>query len=165
MDDVEEFDELSLNLSTLSNNGNDNMEITSVIDNRVESIVKSTPIFDYKEQFDLFLQLKTGESTKKYIISTYDKQFQDYYEAAIDGKGTNYIVNYTLTKQANSYLRQSDSDTLFLFLYSKLTSTLSWKESAVFVPLIDHLLYNKNVYIPHNTADIRTKLLEDWHSL
>ena len=169
MNDVEDFDAFSLNFSTLSNNSHDNMEITSVIDNRVGSIVKFPQTFGSNEQLDLFLQLKIGESPKKDIISTYDKQFQDYYEAAIDRKGPNYIVNYILTKQANSCSRRSDSDTLFLILYSKLTNTLSQKESAVFVPLIDHILYDKNVYIPHNTAastaNIRTKLLEGWHSL
>ena len=50
-------------------------------------------------------------------------------------------------------------------MYSKLTSTLSRKESAVFVSLIDHILHDKNVYIPRNTADIRTKLHEGPHSL
>ena len=101
---------------------------------------------------------------KKILFLRYDNEFQDYLEAAIAGKGANYIVNYALTKQADSYSTRSDSDTLFLFLYSKLTSTLSRKESAVFVSLIDHILHDKNVYIPRNTADIRTKLLEGWHS-
>ena len=123
MDDVEDFDELSLNLSTLSNNSNDNMEITSDIDNRVGSLVKFPPTFGSKEELDFFLQLKIAEFSKKDIISTYDKRIQDYYEAAINGKGANYIINYILTKEANSYSRQSDSNTLFLLLYSKLTST------------------------------------------
>ena len=101
-DDVEDFDELSLNLSTLSHNSNDNMKITSVIDNRMESIVKFSLISDFKEQLDLFLQWKIEESTKIDIISTYDKRFHDYDEAAIDGKGANYIINYTLTKQTHS---------------------------------------------------------------
>ena len=101
----------------------------------------------------------------KDIISTYDNQFQDYYEAAIAGKGVNYIVNYALTKQVDTYSSRSDSDTLFLFLYSKLTSTMSRKEQAVLVSLIDHLLYDKNVYIPRRTADIRIKLHEGPHSL
>ena len=162
---VEDFEALSLNALALSQDSKDDMEIASVIDNRVESIVRFPPIFDSKQQLDLFLQGAIGESTKQSIISTYEKQFQDYYEAAIDGKGANYIVNYTLTKQADSYSTRSDSDTLFLFLYSKLTSTLSRKESAVFVSLIDHILHDKNVYIPCNTADIRTKLHEGPHSL
>ena len=59
----------------------------------------------------MFLQLKIEKFTKKDIISTYDKKLQDYYEAAINRKVVNYIVNYTLTKQANSYSRRSDSDT------------------------------------------------------
>ena len=130
MDDVEDFDELSLDLSTLSKDSNDNMKITSVIDNRVGSVVKFSPTFD----------------SRKNIISTYDKRFQDYYKAAIDGKGANYIVNYILTKEANSYSRRSDSNTLLLFLYCKLISILSQKESAVFVCLIDHILYMIRTY-------------------
>ena len=33
------------------------------------------------------------------------------------------------------------------------------------VSLIDHILHDKNVYIPRNTADIHTKLHEGPHSL
>ena len=79
--------------------------------------------FDSKEHLDSFLQLKIEESTRKDIIFTYDNEFQNYHEAAIAGKGANYIVNYALTKQVDTYSTRSDSDTLFLFLYSKLTST------------------------------------------
>ena len=49
MDDVEDFNELSLNFSTLSNDSHDDMEITSVINNRVESMVEFPPIFGSKE--------------------------------------------------------------------------------------------------------------------
>ena len=42
---------------------------------------------------------------------------------------------------------------------------MSRKEQAVLVSLIDHVLYDKNVYIPRRTADIRTKLHEGPHSL
>ena len=52
MDDVEDFDEMSLNFSTMSNNSHDNMESTSDIDNRVGSIVKFPPTFDSKEHLD-----------------------------------------------------------------------------------------------------------------
>ena len=79
MDDVEDFDEMSLNFSTLSNNSHADMESTSVIDNRVGSMLKFPTTFDSKEHLDSFLQLKIEESTEKDIISTYDNQFQDYY--------------------------------------------------------------------------------------
>ena len=36
VDQVEDFDTLSLNLPILSHNSNDDMEITSIIDNRVK---------------------------------------------------------------------------------------------------------------------------------
>ena len=65
--------------------------------------MRFSQIFDSKEQLDLFLQGKIGESIKTDIISTYNKKFQGYYEAAIDGKGAHYIVNYALTKQANRF--------------------------------------------------------------
>ena len=42
---------------------------------------------------------------------------------------------------------------------------MSRKEQAVLVSLIDHVLYDKNVYIPRRTANIRTKLHEGPHSL
>ena len=42
---------------------------------------------------------------------------------------------------------------------------MSQKEQAVLVFLIDHVLYDKYVYIPRRTADIRTKLHEGPHSL
>ena len=64
MDDVEDVDEMSLNISTLSNNSHANMKSTFVIDNRVESMVKFPTTFDSKERLDLFLQLKIKESTK-----------------------------------------------------------------------------------------------------
>ncbi len=161
----EDFDELSLDLSTVSTNSNDHMEIKSVINSGVGTQVLFPLTFGSKDELDSFLRLKIPPSSTTDIISTYDKRFQDYYEAAIDGKGANYIVNYILTKEANSYSSRSDSDTLFLLLYSKLTSTLSQKASAVFISLIDHILYDKNVYIPHTTADLRGKLLDGRHSL
>ena len=68
MDDVEDFDEISLNFSTLSNDSHANMESTSVIDNRVGSMVKSPTTFDSKEYLDSFLQLKIEESTKKTLF-------------------------------------------------------------------------------------------------
>ena len=37
---IEDFDELSLNLSTVSNDSNDNMDISSVIDNGVGSQIE-----------------------------------------------------------------------------------------------------------------------------
>ena len=101
------------------------MDIIFVIDNVVGSLVEFSPTFGSKEELDSNLQFEIAESSKTDIISTYDKRFQDYYEAAIDGKGANYIVNYILTKEANIYSSRFDSNTLFLLFYSKLTSTLS----------------------------------------
>ena len=144
--DSEDFDELSLNLSTVSNNSNDHMDITSVIDNGVESQVQFPPTFGSKEELESFLRFEISASSKIDIISTYNKRFQDYYEVAIDGKGANYIANYILTKEANSYSSRSDSDILFLLLYSKLTSTLSQKANAVFISLITHILYTIRTY-------------------
>ena len=162
---VQDNGEMSLNFSTLSSDTHADMETASVIDNRMGIMLKFPLIFDSKEHLDSFLQLKIKASTKKDIIFTYDNEFQDYHETTIAGKGANYVVNYALTKQVDTYSTRSDSDTLFLFLYSKLTSTMSRKEQAVLVSLIDHVLYDKNVYIPRRTADIRTKLHEGPHSL
>ena len=62
---VEDFDKLSLNLSTLSHKIDNGIEITSVLHNRVECIVMFLPIFEFKEQLDLSLQGEIGEPTKK----------------------------------------------------------------------------------------------------
>ena len=111
---------MSLNFSTLSSDTHTDMETASVIDNRMGIMLKFPLIFDSKEHLDSFLQLKIKASTKKDIIFTYDNEFQDYHEAAIAGKGANYIVNYALTKQVDTYSTRSDSDTLFLFFILNL---------------------------------------------
>ena len=79
------------------------MDISSVINSGVGTQVQFPPTFGSKDEFDSFLRFEISPSSTTDIISTYDKRFQDYYEAAIDGKGANYIVNYILTKEANSY--------------------------------------------------------------
>ena len=88
------------------------------------------------------------------IISSYKKEHPDYYQAVCDGKGPNYVADYSLTKQLNTYLSRSDSDALFVLLFSKLSTKLSREDIGVLTSIIQHGIFDKNVYIPETTADV-----------
>ena len=88
------------------------------------------------------------------MISSHEEEYQNYYQAVCDGKGPNYVADYSLTKQLNTYLSRSDSDALFVLLFSKLSTKLSREDIGVLTSIIQHGIFDKNVYIPETTANV-----------
>ena len=52
-----------------------------------------------------------------------------------------------------------------MLLFSKLSTKLSREGIGVLTSIIQHGIFDKNVYIPETTANVRTNLLEGKHSL
>ena len=69
---------------------NNDMEIAVSTESIMEPQVTFPKEFLSKEQLDLFLMARIPKPSKLVIISSYEKEYQDYYPAVCDGKGPNY---------------------------------------------------------------------------
>ena len=108
--DITVIDDIDINVdnndTTLlsGDDTNNDMEIAVSTDNIMEPHVTFTKEFLSKEQLDIFLMARIPKPSKLVIISSYEKEYQDYYQAVCDGNGPNYVTDYLLTKQVNTYL-------------------------------------------------------------
>ena len=121
--DITVIDDIDINVdnndtSLLSGgNTNDDMEIGVLTESMMEPQVTFPEAFLSKEHLDNFLRARIPKPSILRIISSYEKEHQDYYQAVCDGKGPNYVADYSLTKQLNTYLSRSESDALFVLLF------------------------------------------------
>ena len=129
---------------------------------------KSPMSMNYQSLIDSFndYQKMLKRPSVEEVVETYNHHKQ-YYQAQIESKGANYLVDYAIRKGNGipCVNQRSNHEILFQLLLAKITMKMSRNDCASLLSLFQYATANTNVFLPSCTATLRSTLLEGKYSL